>query len=119
MPTNRDVDQFIAVISQATGIGHRDLNRENAAYLWRVLHRHGVTIPAQIDKAVTDYIWERDGRPKPHFPESTRRVSSLFEALVGVGLFFQPKTQKPDPIYVESLPPFLRKPEIKEYLTQK
>ena len=111
---NREVDKFVTQVSQATGIGIPQINRGNAEYLWRLMHRHGILVPPQIDGEVLKYL---RGGYVPRY-----RASRSFEDWTGASVLEMLVAPVRRMLGYEELDEstslFLRDPKIVEYLTQ-
>ena len=122
MPTNEDVDRFIERVSQLTGIDSGIIQRDKATELWRILNRHGVLVPREIDEPVFDYLEQRDRTAARHMEGLSlgreyraHTSSSLFADFAGeIDLT---ELQEPAFLYDLGLPQFLLEQAVRAYLT--
>ena len=112
---NKAVKPFIKQISEVTGIDSKLVNAEKAETLWRLLQRHGIRIPVEIDEDVCRYLNGEYPKEAPRRHTSTSVMESLGgDSIIGklLGLFRHEKEVD------YALSCLLREPSIRDYLTR-
>lgn len=101
--------RFIDYVIQTTGIDPQLVNRANAEYLWRLINRHGIVVPPEIDEGVFKYLRGEYAQQRRHTATGAMEAwsgATLLESLLG----------RKDVDY--ALAAFLNDPQIREYLTK-
>src|SRR3989344_2436167 len=98
---------FTDYVIQTTGIDPQLVNRANAEYLWRLINRHGIRVPPEIDEPVFKYLKGGYARTRRHTSTMVMEElsgSTILERLLG--------NEEED----GGLSAFVRDPKIMEYL---